>query len=113
MIFDAVGVDSFRSTSSLLSSKGIYVTTHPGPGLIFDELISLASPKRAGFIFVKPSGTDLETISNWIAAGKIRPVVDRRFGLSEVFAAHDYSEAGHAKGKIVIEISKESEQPDT
>ena len=112
VVFDAVGVDSFRSTYSLLAPDGIYVTTLPGPGLILDELISLVSTKRASFVMVRPSGTDLETITKWINAGKLHPVVDRSFPLAEIDAAHDYSEAGHAKGKIVIEIANEFRQPD-
>jgi NADPH:quinone reductase-like Zn-dependent oxidoreductase len=37
-------------------------------------------------------------------AGEVTPVIDRRYPLSEVPAAIRYSEEGHARGKIVINL---------
>jgi len=39
-----------------------------------------------------------------IEAGKIKPVIDRRYTLNEVPDAFRYFEEGHAKGKVVITI---------
>ena len=40
----------------------------------------------------------------WIAAGKIRPIVDRVFPLAEAAAAHAYLEAGGHLGKVMLEV---------
>ena len=45
---------------------------------------------------------DLATLGDLMRTGKMTPVIDRRYGLSEVPAAIRYSEEGHARGKIVI-----------
>jgi len=53
---------------------------------------------------VKPSQADLLVLKELCEAGKVRPVIDRRFPLSEVPAAVRYLEDGHARGKVVISI---------
>ena len=45
---------------------------------------------------------DLAILGDLMQAGKVTPVIDRRYSLSEVPAAMRYSEEGHARGKIVI-----------
>jgi NADPH:quinone reductase-like Zn-dependent oxidoreductase len=47
---------------------------------------------------------DLDILGDLMQAGKVTPVIDRRYGLSEVPAAIRYSEEGHARGKIVIDL---------
>jgi NADPH:quinone reductase-like Zn-dependent oxidoreductase len=45
---------------------------------------------------------DLEVLSGLLQAGKVTPVIDRRYRLSEVPAAIRYLEEGRARGKVVI-----------
>ena len=52
----------------------------------------------------KRSSADLEFLAGLIEAGKVRPVIDRTYTLSEVPEAIRYLEGGHARGKIVITI---------
>jgi NADPH:quinone reductase-like Zn-dependent oxidoreductase len=47
---------------------------------------------------------DLATLGDLMQAGKVTPVIDRRYELSEVPAAIRYSEEGHARGKIIINL---------
>jgi NADPH:quinone reductase-like Zn-dependent oxidoreductase len=64
--------------------------------------------RRAGvryeFLFMHPSGEQLEQIRAMIEAGKIRPVIDRVFPLDQAKEALEYVEASHSKGKVVIQI---------
>jgi NADPH:quinone reductase-like Zn-dependent oxidoreductase len=48
---------------------------------------------------------DLETVARMAAAGRLRPVIDRRYPLPEVPQALDYVERGRARGKVVIEVA--------
>lgn len=57
-----------------------------------------------GNILAKPSQKDLTFLKELIAAGKVTPVIDRRFSLREAADAIRYLEAGHAKGKVVIAV---------
>jgi NADPH:quinone reductase-like Zn-dependent oxidoreductase len=52
----------------------------------------------------EPNQADLQFVTELIEAGKIRPVIDKTFPLSEVPEAIRYLTAGHAPGKIVITV---------
>ena len=52
----------------------------------------------------QPNQADLQFVAELLEAGKIRPVIDRTFPLSEVPEAMRYLTAGHARGKIVITV---------
>jgi NADPH:quinone reductase-like Zn-dependent oxidoreductase len=54
-----------------------------------------------------PNKRDLATLKELIEAGKITPVIDRTYSLSETPAAVRYLEEGHARGKVVITASGE------
>ncbi|MDM0045852.1 NADP-dependent oxidoreductase [Variovorax dokdonensis] len=56
------------------------------------------------FLFMSPSGAQLQEISRLIEAGAIRPVIDRTFAFESTNEALAYVEAGRAKGKVVIKV---------
>ena len=53
---------------------------------------------------VKRGKEDLPTLSDLMATGKVTPVIDRRYTLSQVPDAIRYLEEGHARGKVVITL---------
>lgn len=56
------------------------------------------------FLFMKPSGSQLNQISRLIESGAIRPVVDKVFAFDATNDAMAYVESGRAKGKVVIKV---------
>jgi NADPH:quinone reductase-like Zn-dependent oxidoreductase len=64
--------------------------------------ISMAGSKKMGGISAKVSQKDLVFIKELLEAGKVRPVIDCRYPLSEVPEALRYLGEGHARGKVVI-----------
>jgi NADPH:quinone reductase-like Zn-dependent oxidoreductase len=52
----------------------------------------------------QPNQADLQFVAQLLEAGKIRPVIDRTFPLSEAPEAIRYLTAGHARGKIIITV---------
>ena len=95
-----------------LRPNGVYVTLGGTALPIFAALlvgavISKATDKWMGLlIWWKPFKVeDVDTLKTLIAAGRVKPVIDRRFPLSEVVEALRYVDEGRASGKVVITVS--------
>jgi len=58
------------------------------------------------WVFTRPNGEALREVADLVDAGKIRPLIDRCFDLSEIAIAHEYCESARARGKIVIDLSR-------
>jgi NADPH:quinone reductase-like Zn-dependent oxidoreductase len=71
--------------------------------LLWGPLISKTGSKKLGFMGIaKPNQKDLVLLKELLEAGKVKPLIDRRYPLSETAEAMRYLEEGHARGKIVI-----------
>lgn len=62
--------------------------------------------KRHRWVYFRPSGQRLAELGCWAAEGWCRPVVGRRFALTELAAAHAAVEQGPARGKVFLEIDR-------
>jgi len=113
LILDNVGNHSFSACRRVLTSNGVCVMVG-GPneghwiGPLAGALKALVwswfvSQKFVMFI-TKPSKEGLNILRELLAAGKVTPVIDRRYSLSEVPEAIRYLEKGHTQGKVVITI---------
>jgi NADPH:quinone reductase-like Zn-dependent oxidoreductase len=112
LILDAVGNHSLLACRRALKPKGILVMVGgSGGGLIAMLARALAAVVLSRLVsqdllmmLTKPSQKDLTIIRDLMAAGKVTPVIDRRYSLSEVPEAIRYLEGGHARGKVVISL---------
>jgi alcohol dehydrogenase len=59
---------------------------------------------RYEYLFMHPSGEQLERIGRLLADGSVRTIIDKVFPLAQAREALAYSEAGHATGKVVIDV---------
>jgi len=112
VFFDLVGNHPLAACRRVLKPDGIYIGAGgPGSrwllGLIARPAAMLLSSRLASQKLVtylaRPDQADLIAIGELIAAGKLTPVIDRRYGLSEVGAALKYLQEKHARGKVVID----------
>ncbi|MGA7384598.1 MAG: zinc-binding dehydrogenase [Methylocella sp.] len=109
VIFDAVGKSSFVNWRPLLVPNRTYVTRLPTPSLFFwGGLQSIAgifrNAIRAKGILVRPNGKDLAYLCQLADEGKLRPTVSLTLSLDRAAEAHEASEGGHTRGKIVLEV---------
>jgi NADPH:quinone reductase-like Zn-dependent oxidoreductase len=110
LILDTVGNHSLSALKRVLNPKGICVMAGGPSGwwkmglarsikaLVWSQL---GSQKLVGML-AKSSKEDLTVMRELMEAGKVIPVIDRRYGLGEVAEAIRYLEEGHARGKVVI-----------
>jgi NADPH:quinone reductase-like Zn-dependent oxidoreductase len=109
LIFDAVGNRSVSDYKRALSSRGkCVIAGYSSLLLLLQHMllgpwISKNSSKKIELMGeVQPNKKDLTFMKVLLEAGKVIPVIDRRYPLSEVTEALRYLEEGHAKGKVVI-----------
>ncbi|MBX5460945.1 MAG: NAD(P)-dependent alcohol dehydrogenase [Steroidobacteraceae bacterium] len=62
--------------------------------------------QEMGMFFASMKKADLQTIADLMRDGKVTPVIDREYPLSDAAAALAYLEEGHARGKVVIKIAE-------
>ena len=68
------------------------------------RLASLRGSQKAVFFIAKTNRADMEFLRELLEAGKVKPVVDRRYELSETADAFRYLGEGHARGKVVVTV---------
>ena len=92
-----------------LSQDGIYVVVGGSlvrilQALLLGPLLSLIGSKKTCFFIANINHKDLVFLKDLLQAGKVVPVIDRRYPLCDIAAAIRYLEQGHARGKVVITV---------
>ena len=105
LILDIVANRSISDYKRALTPNGSYVAVAFNPASLFlGPLISMTGSKKVGSLVAKPNNKDLVFIKELLEAGKVVPVIDRRYPLSEVAEAVRYYGEGHAQGKVIITV---------
>jgi NADPH:quinone reductase-like Zn-dependent oxidoreductase len=84
IVFDAVGKLPRRLRKEALATGGRFVSVNGSAKLLAEDMTAL---------------------KELIEAGKVKPVIDRRYRLDEIVQAHEYVEKGHKKGNVVIGLN--------
>jgi pentatricopeptide repeat protein len=109
-ILDVVASRSIFDYKRALSPSGVFVMVGGSLAAILQAfllgpLISMTGNKKMGIVMWKPNNKeDLAILEELFEAGKVVPIIDRRYPLSETAEALQYLEEGHARGKIVITL---------
>ncbi len=113
IVLDCVGNHSFSEWRRVLNFKGIFVGVGAPPDVPLSRLLAgligalvqsvFVSQKLAVFM-ARVNDQDLSTMGDLMATGKVTPVIDRCYRLSEVRDAFRYMEKGYARGKVVITL---------
>lgn len=105
IIFDTVGKSSFSRCKGSLKKNGRYLVTVMGLTPIIQTLwTKVIGNKKVIFRMSIEKTEALIFIKELIEAGKLKPVIDRRYPLEQIAEAHDYVEKGHKKGNVVITV---------
>ncbi len=109
LILAANGYHSLSAYKRALTPKGIYVMAGGSTAQIFQAMLmgswmSETGGKKMGAVMAKRNQKDLAFLKELLEAGKVVPVIDRRYPLSEAAEALRYLGEGHARGKVVITV---------
>ena len=109
LILAANGDRSIWDYRRALTADGCYAMTGGSnrqltDALLFGPFLSMGR-QQFGNVLVKPNQADLLALKELCETGKVKPVIDRRFPLSEVSSAVRYVEDGHARGKVVVTVT--------
>ena len=116
LIYDLVNNHSFSERRRILTPNGICVMVGMGGSGWHDETLgrmggALNAIVRSWFVSQKfvffianLNRPDLKILADLMESGKVTPVIDRTYKLSETAQALKYLEQGHARGKVVITV---------
>ena len=113
VLIDIAGTRTLSETRRVLVPKGVLVAVGgPDKGRWIGPLgrsvrMALLSPavsQRMVFFLARQNKDDLAVLRELVEAGKVAPVIDRMYPLSEVAEAIRYLEEGHARGKVAITV---------
>jgi len=110
VIIDMVGNHSLLKNRRVMTDDGILVMVGGSKGDWIDPLLGpigamLLSPfvdQQFKLLLAELNKADLNQLAEYVRSGEVRSVIDQRFTLNEVPDAIRYSEAGRARGKIII-----------
>ncbi|MWV42716.1 zinc-binding dehydrogenase [Paenibacillus sp. HJL G12] len=123
-VYDTLGGAALEKSFQILKPHGQIVSISGVPNAAFGReqqlgwlktaVLSIASHKittlekqyhaRYHYLFMKPSGTQLNILKEYIEEGHIKPVIDKVFPFTDAAQALHYLEGGSAKGKVVVRI---------
>jgi NADPH:quinone reductase-like Zn-dependent oxidoreductase len=113
LIVDIAGSRTLAQTRRVLVPKGVLVAVGgPNKGrwigplgrTVRMALLSQLVSQQMAFFLAHQNKADLTVLRELLESGKVRPVLDRTYSLSDVAEAIAYLEQGHAMGKVVITV---------
>jgi len=103
VVLDTIGAETQERSWGVLKKGGILVSLVQPPS----EEKAISHRVRGAMINTPPNGAALAEIGRLIDSGKIKVQVERILPLSEARRAHELSQSGHVRGKIVLRVMEE------
>ncbi|WP_437296854.1 NAD(P)-dependent alcohol dehydrogenase [Sorangium sp. So ce426] len=106
-VFDTVGKSTFGACKRLLTPRGVYVSSEPGPGWQ-NPILALITPALGRQRVVFPIPVDrkafLAVMGRLVAERHVRPVIDRTVTLDAIQEAYAYVASGQKTGNVVLKL---------
>jgi NADPH:quinone reductase-like Zn-dependent oxidoreductase len=103
VVLDTIGGDTQERSWKVLKKAGLLASVVQAP----DAEKAREFGVRGAFVWSQPNGNELAEIGALIDSGNLKVVLDRILPLSEARRAHELSQSGHARGKIVLRVKED------
>ena len=100
VVLDTIGGDTQARSWTILKKGGVLVSTVSPPSP--EE--AAAHGVRQVYFFLEPKRAQLEAITSLVDSGKLKSIVNTVLPLAEARRAHELSQTGHVRGKIVLKV---------
>lgn len=100
VVFDTIGGNVQEKSWVVLKRGGVLVSITQQPSLDIAKRFNV----HGRFVFIEPNASILKKLAVLVDSGVVHPVIGKEFDLKDISIAHELSESGSAKGKIVIKI---------
>lgn len=111
VIFDVAGKSPFGRSLRSLKPDGRYLLANPGLSQrMRAPWTSMLGGKKVILGSASYRSADLSFLAELMDAGKIRPVIDRRYPLEQIVEAHRYVDTGEKRGNVVVTVEQEPDR---
>jgi len=101
VVFDTIGGDTLKRSWKVLKKGGFLVSIAGMPSA--EEAAKVGV--RQAHVWMSPNGAELTEIAGLVDSGKLKAVVETVMALSDAREAHELSQMGHTRGKIVLRVA--------
>jgi NADPH:quinone reductase-like Zn-dependent oxidoreductase len=106
IVQDTIGGLGYRRASRVLKRGGVFIDAGPGVASVLVGPLLRAAGRGNVVGTVARGGRDaLDFLASLVAQNRFKPVIERRYALTDVVQAHRHAEAGHKKGNLVIDVA--------
>ena len=100
VVLDTIGGDTQQRSWKVLKKGGVLASLVQSPDVEKAKALGV----RGVFVSSEPNGAELAEIAALIDSGSVKVVIDRILPLREARRAHELSQSGHIRGKIVLRV---------
>jgi NADPH:quinone reductase-like Zn-dependent oxidoreductase len=108
IIMDAVGKSRFKYCKPLLKPDGAYMSTELGKGIenpVLALTTSIFGKKKVHFPVPVDIRRTMKFVTERLADGSFRPLIDRHYGLNQIREAYTYVNSGQKIGNVILNLS--------
>src|SRR5258707_1671974 len=102
LVLDTIGGETLRRSMQVVKRGGTLVSLLEEPSPVLAQQYSIHARKNA----IPPTSGLLRTIAQLIGEGHVKPTIAQTFSLREARQAHELSQSGHGRGRIILHIAE-------